>query len=218
MNMLRNFGKKLGALCLVLDAVKGAVPCILGWLLFGGIGFGDVSLNGIILITGERFGMYAAALSVILGHCYPVFFKFKGGKGIASSIGVCLVFQPIIAAITIAIGIGFVFAFHLGSIGSFIIIGFPLAAEGLNIAAGADLSGVTATVIISTLLIGILFFITVWKHRQHIVKLFMGTESKTLARKKKANKGLALAAAADTGATVEGQTEAIGNSDNKENR
>lgn len=188
MNMIRNFGKKLGALTLVLDAVKGAVPCILGWFLVGGIGFGsdEIALKGLMLFTGGRLGLYVAGFCVIVGHIFPVFLKFKGGKGIASSIGVCLVAQPLITAVTLAVGILFIFVFKIGSLGSFIIIGFPLGLEGFMVSASvAQRSSFAFMELASLILIFALFLLTLFAHRKNVYKLFFGTETKTVILKKK---------------------------------
>jgi glycerol-3-phosphate acyltransferase PlsY len=76
MNMLRTYGFKLGFLTLVLDTLKGAIPSLIGLLIFG------------------KVGLYTAGLSAILGHIFPVVRKFKGGKGIACTLGVFLVADP----------------------------------------------------------------------------------------------------------------------------
>lgn len=169
MNMLRNFGVKMGALTLVLDALKGALPTLLGWFILGDrFGFG-----------GDKIGAYIGGLSVIVGHIFPVFLKFKGGKGIASSIGVCLIMHPIATLITFAIGVAFIFITKIGSITSFIIISVPIALEGFRLSAsGGSIAG--------AILLFALFALTLFAHRKNVIKLFMGTESKTVIIKKKA--------------------------------
>ncbi len=93
MNMFRNYGFKFGLLTLVLDAIKGVLACLIGWFIVGGFSF-----NGTIL------GKYIGAISVIIGHIFPVFLKFKGGKGIASTIGICFMISPIVALISLVAG------------------------------------------------------------------------------------------------------------------
>lgn len=178
MNMFRNYGVALGVVTLVCDALKGAVPCILGWWLLGDE----------YTFAGSRFGIYLGGLSVIVGHIFPVFLKFKGGKGIASSIGVCLVMHPIATLITFVVGVAFLLVTNMGSITSFLIISFPLAIEGY---AASAVGGYAA--IVNGLLIFALFALTVFAHRKNVVKLFRGKESKTVlfgkhksARKKEA--------------------------------
>ncbi|MCI9031711.1 MAG: glycerol-3-phosphate acyltransferase [Clostridia bacterium] len=165
MNMFRNYGVVLGVVTLLCDALKGAVPCILGWWLLG-----DENT-----FAGSRFGLYLGGFSVIVGHVFPVFLKFKGGKGIASSIGVCLVAHPLATLVTFVVGVLFLLVTKMGSITSFLIISFPLAIEGYQAAA---LGGTMA--IINCLLIFALFALTLFAHRKNVVKLFRGKESKTI--------------------------------------
>lgn len=164
MNMFRNFGVKLGVLTMALDILKGAVPCLVGWFLLGDLGFSDA-----------RIGLHLAGLCVIIGHIFPVFLGFKGGKGIASSIGICMVAQPIVTLITLALGILFIILTGMGSITSFIIISIPLAVEGFNIS--MQMGSFT---MVSLVFIFGLFCLTLFAHRTNVIKLFTGTENKTI--------------------------------------
>ena len=190
MNMLRNFGKALGTLTLFLDILKGVIPCLLGWFLIGGIGFttpgAPLELHGIFLTGGSRLGLYIAGLSVIIGHVFPVFMRFKGGKGIATAIGICWVAQPILAPITLVLGVLFVVTVKIGSIGSFLIISAPLAVEGFCVSRMCAVAGqYPPAAIASLMLIFLLFSLTLFTHRKNIIKLFSGTESKTVLFGKK---------------------------------
>ena len=165
MNMFRNYGVILGLVTLICDAVKGAVPCILGWWILGDeFSFSD-----------DRFGLYLGGLCVIIGHIFPVFLKFKGGKGIASSIGVCLVADPIVTLIMFAVGVAFIIITKMGSVTSFIIISVPLAIEGFKTNAVGGYMGV-----VNALMIFALFSLTLFAHRKNVVKLFRRKESKTV--------------------------------------
>ncbi len=166
MNMFRNYGVVLGVVTLLCDALKGAIPCILGWWLLGD----EFSFSA------DKFGLYLGGFCVILGHIFPVFLKFKGGKGIASSIGVCLVADPIVTLITFVIGVAFILITKMGSVTSFIIISIPLAIEGFKISSFAD--GYMA--VVDAILVFALFSLTLFAHRKNIVKLFTGKESKTV--------------------------------------
>ena len=66
MNMLRTYGFKAGALTLVLDALKGVIPALVGYFLFGGDGS-----------NAAYVGLYVGGLSAVVGHCFPVFYKFR---------------------------------------------------------------------------------------------------------------------------------------------
>jgi acyl phosphate:glycerol-3-phosphate acyltransferase len=81
-NVARVGGKKLGVLVLVLDALKGAGPA---WA-------------AVLLLPGERWAHAAVAMAAFLGHVFPPWLKFKGGKGVATGLGVLLVLEPLAAA------------------------------------------------------------------------------------------------------------------------
>ena len=80
-NVARVGGKKLGVLVLALDALKGAGPA---WA-------------AVFLLPGERWAHAAVALAAFLGHVFPPWLKFKGGKGVATALGVLLVLEPFAA-------------------------------------------------------------------------------------------------------------------------
>ena len=105
-NMLRSVGKKAAAITLVCDILKGVVAILIAML----IGRMVEGSNGALLVQ-------IAGVAVILGHTFPVFFKFKGGKGVATSLGVlimsnwqigliCLVFALISIVLTQMVSVG----------------------------------------------------------------------------------------------------------------
>lgn len=171
MNMFRNFGKLIGVLTLILDALKGIIPCLVGWLMLGEAWkFGD-----------DKIGLYVGAISVIVGHIFPVFYKFKGGKGIASTVGICLVLNWWVTLISFTVGALFLIFFKIGSITSFIIIAVPIALH----AYAASAVGVP---IVNLILLFALFCITLFAHTINVIKLFNGTERKVILFKKKDKK------------------------------
>ena len=72
-NMMRTYGKKAAALTLLGDALKAIVACCIGYLLFG------------------RLGAYSAGLFCMIGHVFPIFYKFKGGKGVVTAAATVLI-------------------------------------------------------------------------------------------------------------------------------
>ncbi len=109
-NVLRNVGKGAAALTLVCDALKGVVAILLAML--AGVIWKDTDV-----ITLK----YLAGFMVILGHTYPIFFEFRGGKGVATALGVllmlnwqvgliCLIFALIIIAVTRMVSVGSILA------------------------------------------------------------------------------------------------------------
>lgn len=101
-NVTRTLGKKLGALTLVIDAAKGALPTAMALSL--------VSLE------------VAAAVGVaaVLGHCFPVWLKFKGGKGVATAFGTMAALVPMIAVVSMLVWIVAVVMSRTPAIGSLI--------------------------------------------------------------------------------------------------
>jgi len=161
MNMIRNFGKIWGAITLSSDVLKGVIPSLFGWFLLGGnFKFG-----------ADRVGLYVGALSLIIGHIYPVFYKFKGGKGIASTIGICAVINFPAALAGFLLAMLFIQFTKCGTIGSFVAIGTPLITE-------AFLLGGKAGPVVSIIMF-LLLGLTLFAHRKNIVRLFTDKESKT---------------------------------------
>ena len=93
-NVARTMGKRLGILVLVLDALKGAAP-LAAWRA------ADLAihLDGRI----DPYLFTAVGLAPIVGHCFPVWLRFRGGKGVATALGVFLVADPILIAIGLAL-------------------------------------------------------------------------------------------------------------------
>lgn len=180
MNMLRTYGKFLGVLTLILDVLKGVIPCLLGWLFMG---------DGQFLRMGsDKLGMYVAGFCAVLGHIYPVVFKFHGGKGAATIIGVCLTMQPLYTLAAFAFGVAFLLTTKVGSLTSFLIISAPFAVEGLE--AAVNPLGVYCVVIFF-----VMFMLVLFAHRKNVIKLFSGNEGRVVlfkSKKPKAEKDRAI--------------------------
>ena len=89
-NVLRVVGKKAGILTFICDALKGLVACLVGRLVFAYL----LSTTG-NEIFNPVYGAYICGVAVMLGHVFPLFFGFKGGKGAAVSVGIFLICNPI---------------------------------------------------------------------------------------------------------------------------
>lgn len=154
-NMLRVYGKKTAALTLALDILKGMAAVILGALL--------ASVNG----------AYIAGFFVVLGHMFPLFFKFKGGKGVATTLGAIIVISPIVAAILLAVFIIIFLGSHYVSLASVMTaLLYPLILNAMN--------GPGVNVIMAVLTAGFIVFM----HRANIKRLYHGQETKTYLRKR----------------------------------
>lgn len=159
LNTWRAFGFWAGVITFVLDMVKGLIPTLVAYLTFGHIAG-----------CSAEIAMYVAGFSVVLGHIFPVLFKFKGGKGIATSIGVFLVANWWVALIVFSVMIiGMLFVKYA----SIFTIGFVIAMSIVEICLCNPLNWVNY-ILISGILALVLF-----AHRSNIKKLFTGKENKT---------------------------------------
>jgi len=153
-NVLRSGNKAAAILTLLLDALKGFVPVVLV-MAFGapyGLGDGTVAL---------------AAVAVFLGHLWPVFFRFKGGKGVATAAGVLLGINPWLGLATLATWLIIAFFFRYSSLAALVSAVFAPFYQ-LLIWGGGPIAGAVA-------LMGLLL---IWRHTANIHKLLNGTESK----------------------------------------
>ncbi|HOB67928.1 glycerol-3-phosphate 1-O-acyltransferase PlsY [Ottowia sp.] len=163
-NVLRSGSKPAAIVTLLLDAAKGWLPVMLvKW--FGtsyGLGEGTQALAG---------------LAAFLGHLYPVFFRFQGGKGVATAVGVLLAFQPLLALATLVTFAIIVFFFRYVSLASIVASVFAPAYYLVGDGVTWQASGFKTLAMIA---MGLLL---IWRHRANIQRLLAGTESK-LGQKK----------------------------------
>ncbi len=160
MNMLRTHGVWLAVLTLIFDAVKSVVACLLTFLWFGGEGGGQLA----------NIAMYSAGLACVIGHCYPVIFKFKGGKGVATSLGIVFVAHPIIGPIIMAC---FIVVFLLTKTASLCSILSAIAYVAIDSVMLLQ-KGYYVSFILLLCLLGLI----VYAHRGNIKRLFNNSESK----------------------------------------
>lgn len=172
MNMLRTYGVKSGALTLILDVLKGVVPSLTGLLLFRYTG-----LN-------ESIGLFVAGLSVIVGHMWPVVYKFKGGKGVACALGVFMVANPLYLLIAFLIGFVYLWFFDYGSVASLFIVAFMSIIQGWQFNTDYLNGNLSLNELLTiNLLIFAIFFLIWFAHRSNIIRLLMGKENKANLQK-----------------------------------
>ncbi|HEV2705257.1 MAG TPA: glycerol-3-phosphate 1-O-acyltransferase PlsY [Pyrinomonadaceae bacterium] len=161
-NVSRRAGKRAGVLTLVLDAAKGALAVILArWLL------------------AENFGVSwwvaAAALAAILGHIFPVWLRFRGGKGVATGLGIFLSLAPLAVLCAGVVFLAVVWATRYVSLGSMMAAAaLPLCVWFIERRAATPAEDLTP--LLTTAVIGAAFIILM--HRANIGRLMRGTESK----------------------------------------
>ena len=154
-NALRVYGKKFAIATLLLDAVKGSVAVMIGFYFFGEVGE---------LIAG---------IAVVLGHNWPVFLKFKGGKGIATTIGVALAISPILAGLCIVLGLAIIAKTRYVSLGTMTaIVIWPFVSYVFMMLKLEELDYKFLA------FSAILAMIAIYKHKMNIKRLLKGEESK----------------------------------------
>ena len=159
-NILRTYGKKAAALTLAGDFLKGVVAVLAGRLIFAAF--------GVDLFDGA----YVAGLFALLGHLYPVYFGFRGGKGILTSIGIIAVINPIVFAGLLIIGLPLIFITRMVSVGSLAgAVSFPI----LTLLVDYFTGGISWLDFFFSVVIALL---VIWMHRANIRRLLNGTENR----------------------------------------
>lgn len=168
-NMLRTVGKKAAAITLICDILKGVVAILVA--LLAGVIIKDLDKALLVQLAG---------VFVIIGHTFPIFFKFKGGKGIATSLGVllmvnwqigliCLVFALLLMALTRMVSVGSIAAAVL----------FPVLVIFINqnyiVAESSNWSYLIFSIVIALLVL--------FNHRTNLKRIFTGTENKLSFKK-----------------------------------
>jgi glycerol-3-phosphate acyltransferase PlsY len=148
-NVLRTGNKWLAALTLVLDCLKATAAILITQRLLG-----------------EETGAFAAT-GALLGHLYPVWLKFRGGKGVATFLGILIPLLPIAAAIYAAIWILLLLTIRISSV------------AGMTASISAP---ITAAILHSSFVPMLLGFavLVLWKHRENIFRLRRGTEPRIM--------------------------------------
>lgn len=164
-NVTRVLGAKAGAIVFICDILKGVIGYLICSLIFKGSGTffgGDSILPGVY-----------AGVGVILGHDFPFYLKFKGGKGIASTLGFILCINPVVAAITYALGFVAVISTKYISMASLVM---TLACPVIMIIRGLE----TEAVIIMFFVMALAYY----QHKGNIKRLIKGEENKFSIKKK----------------------------------
>lgn len=189
LNMSRNLGMKIGILTFVLDIMKGAIPSLVAYLVFLKYNFGTSAF------CVADFAMYMCGLCVILGHIFPVFLKFKGGKGIASSVGISIVCTAVhgvwvlLAVFSVVAAIVFIYKTEFGGMGSFIAITPSLIFSAFYLYVKYGIANAeTPFLLAADACIFMIFFLTWFAHRKNIYRMLNGTEHPTSIKKMAAKK------------------------------
>ncbi len=190
MNMSREFGLKIGFLTFLCDVLKGGVPALISFFIYRKYAF-----------TGTDFCVadltrYLCGLCVIIGHIFPVTTGFKGGKGIASTMGLFWFGLSCESAWFILVGflflcfiLWFIYLTEWGSLGSLLGVTGMSVAQMVLFCLRYGFSSPSGYLIAAYACVLAINFLTWWAHRANIARLFAGEEHHTsvkkLAKKKK---------------------------------
>lgn len=178
-NMLRMHGKKAAGLTLLFDVLKGVIAVLIAMLVdWCALKFVDRSTLTYFENTYLLGNLnYIAGFFVVLGHDFPLFFGFRGGKGIATSLGVILIFDWKIGLIVLVVSVLIMLISRYVSLGSVIgAVVYPCAVLAFMAGSGSF----NATYVVVAALLGVIAII---KHYKNIKRLFNGTENKLFAKK-----------------------------------
>lgn len=170
-NCGRVLGRKWGLLCFALDVLKGFAPVFVAGLVLAYIGHDRLEAAQVL-----RWLLIAAA--AVIGHVFPVWLKFQGGKGVATSLGVLLGVWPVLTLpglatlVVWAVMLGLFRYVGLASVVAAVALPLLVLAIGLLRGSTADELWPFLTVT------GVLSLLVVWRHRGNIARLIAGTEPK----------------------------------------
>ncbi len=150
-NVQRTMGWKYGIITFFFDALKGLLTCFIAQML-----------------TGSHMAVLLAGLCCVVGHNWPVFFRFQGGKGVATTGGVMLYCYPVPALVCIAITVAVIALFRYISVGSMLLV-------IIYFALSFSFSGGNACIIVWA---AILMIMCIARHHANISRLISGTENK----------------------------------------
>ena len=153
-NVLRTLGKGPAIMVLLGDTLKGVIGAAMGW-----VASGDANPLGP--------WVFAAGLAAVIGHCYPVFHKFRGGKGVATGFGVLIFTMPLVAVI---VGLSWAILTKItktASVSSMIVV-----SGTIPLAFWQGVSGMAWVWLLATIAL------VVWRHKANIQRMARGTEEK----------------------------------------
>ncbi len=171
-NVLRNFGRRAGIYVFAGDLAKSMAALLIVWLIFRGRYPDSV-----------RLLMTYAGLGAIVGHCFPFYMQFRGGKGIACTAGLIIGFSPILAIIGVVVFFGLLALTHYVSLCSLMLtLSFFL---GTVVMGQMGVWNMPPAALYEMYLVVFMIMALTWfQHRTNIKRLLAGTETRTYIFKK----------------------------------
>ena len=184
MNMSREFGLKIGLATFFCDALKGGVPAIIAHLIYRDTLFSNTA------IEVSDFFRYYCGLCVVIGHIFPITMRFKGGKGIASTLGLFWgglscenPWLILIGFVWLVCVVLFIYLTEWGSLGSlFGVTLFSVFQVSIFIMRYAE-NALNAYLVCLYMFILAINVLTWWAHRHNLARLFSGEEHRTSIKK-----------------------------------
>ena len=157
--MMRTYGKKAAGLTLLGDALKAVVACLIGYALIG------------------QLGSYFAGLFCILGHMFPIYFRFRGGKGVVTAAVTILMCNPFVFLVLILIFVLIVLSTKFISLGSIVcVMLYPIILDRIERSTLLYENPPEGSPYV--IFAFIIMLLVVFKHRENIARLFHGEERK----------------------------------------
>jgi len=156
-NVLRSIGRLPAAMVLAGDTLKGVIGSAMGMIAAG-------------VVDPQVEWAFLAGFAAVVGHCYPVFHRFKGGKGVATGLGVLFFTVPLVGLLVVVTWAILVKLTKTASISSLIVVGASIPLAIWRGVTGMSLVWLLATVVL-----------VVWRHRANIQRVFKGSEQKVEA-------------------------------------
>ena len=158
-NVLRTGNKKIALMTLLLDGIKGALAIFLAKVISNY----EIVSN----LHNNNFFECVVGVSAVIGHCYPIWLKFKGGKGVATGFGVILYFDLFVGIVSLIISLSITKIFKISSLSALIVyILIPIL---------MFINSLENVFLISSIIISCICFI---KHKENIKRLLKGSEPK----------------------------------------
>ncbi len=162
-NVLRTGNKLAAGITLAGDLLKGLLPVLL-----------------VDLVTANTALVAVTGVAALLGHMYPVYYQFKGGKGVATTLGVLFGFDWVLAIVWIGLWLGVAVLFRYSSLAALVATLTTLIISWLTTKAWTSYTENNILIVVAIALMTVLVF---WRHRDNIKKLLSGNESRIGAKK-----------------------------------
>jgi glycerol-3-phosphate acyltransferase PlsY len=163
-NVLRSGNKKAALATLLLDAVKGYVPVVLVKVFGPDLGLDDAAVA-------------VVAMAAFVGHLWPVFFRFKGGKGVATAAGILFAVEPVLGLMVMGTWLVVAFVSRYSSLAALMA---SVLSPGYYLFGNEVLWQTSAAELLSVMVMSLLLL---WRHQENIGRLLRGQESKIGAKK-----------------------------------